>query len=354
MTPAPESSSKPILSVIIPCRNEAGFIERCLQSILANRITNGDFEVIVADGASTDGTVEVIQSLMRTYQNLRLISNPSGTTPSALNRMIAVAAGSFIVRFDAHSQMPAGYLQRCIDVLEETGASNVGGLFLTTIRTETVAAKAIAYVTSHWFGVGGASFRCGANAGPADTVAFGAFRREVFDQEGLFDERLLRNQDYEFNSRLRKNGRVVWLDPEIKVIYYNQATINGLLKQAFGTGKWNVLTAQIAPYAARFRHLAPGAFVLGLLVCFALALTGALSGNLLLAWLAAALLSPYFGTLLVVSALAFRRVECRVAILTPLVFFAYHATYGAGVLKGILLLIGGYRKHLNVGQPQTA
>lgn len=333
-----QSLNGPLVSVIIPCRNEAQFIAECLASVLENRLKNGEFEVIVADGGSADRTREIIAGMMSANRNLRLIDNPSGTIPHGLNRMIGESRGWYIVRFDAHSSMPPGYLQRCVDALEKTGAANVGGICLTTPRGATKMAAAIAYVTSHWFGVGGSPFRCRRVCGPADTVVFGAFRRELFDEVGLFDERLLRNQDNEFNSRLRKAGKLVWLDPTIQVTYYNQATLAGLIRQAFGTGAWNVFTWSIAPHAVRFRHFAPGAFVAGLLLTLLVASAGAIVHDP--RWIAAAalLVTPYWITLLAVALKACRS-GVRQAMLAGIVFPSYHVAYGSGILYGFMLAV---------------
>lgn len=335
-----QSLTAPLVSVIIPCRNEAHFIHACLTSVLENRLTAGDFEVIVADGASVDRTWEIVAGMMAAHPNLRLIDNPSGAIPRGLNRMIGQARGRYIVRFDAHSSMPPGYLQRCVDALKKTGAANVGGICITTPRGTTEMAAAIAYVTSHWFGVGGSPFRCRRAPGPADTVVFGAFRRELFDEAGLFDERLLRNQDNEFNSRLRKAGKLVWLDPAIQVTYYNQATLAGLIRQAFGTGAWNVFTWNIAPHAVRFRHFAPGAFVAGLLLTSLVALTGGILRDA--RWVAAAalLVAPYWLALIAVTLNACRCGVAR-ALLAAIVFPAYHVAYGSGILYGLQLAARG-------------
>jgi succinoglycan biosynthesis protein ExoA len=351
MTDSIHASTHPVVSVVIPCRNEERFIAGCLNSVFDNHLTAGAFEVLVADGASTDRTRRVLAGLMERYSNLKVFDNSSGSIPAGLNRMIRAARGRYIIRFDAHSEMPSGYLQRCVDVLEQTGASNVGGVCITVPRDNTPAAQAISYVTSHWFGVGGSPFRCGAKTGPSDTVVFGAFRREVFDDVGLFDERLLRNQDNEFNSRLRKHGKLVWLEPDIKVTYYNQATLGGLVRQAYRTGQWNMFTFRLARYAARFRHLAPGLFVCLMAFCLILIMTGLVTGSALLTLSGAFLPAPYLLLLLASSAPAVWRMDRSSGILVPIVFVTYHIVYGVGILHGAALLIGGRWKQ-SLGKPE--
>jgi hypothetical protein len=186
------------------------------------------------------------------------------------------------------------------------------------------------------FGVGGARFRVGGGEGPADTVAFGCFRREVFGDVGLFDERLVRNQDYEFNRRLAAAGKRIWFDPVIKAEYYNQATLGGLFKQAFGTGKWNPWMWFVAPYAFAARHVVPGLFVVSLLIALGLAVF-APWGLLALV----ILLTPYvFLALLSSFQQSLRYGPILLPFLPPL-FFAYHVSYGLGTLWGALRLLFG-------------
>jgi hypothetical protein len=189
-------------------------------------------------------------------------------------------------------------------------------------------------VTTHLFGVGNSGFRIGARAGKADTVPYGCYRREVFARIGLYDERLVRNQDYELNARLRKAGGTIWRDPAIRILYYNQGTLKGLLRQAVVTGQWNPWMWYVAPYSFAWRHAAPAAFV------------GALLGVLLLALFTPSLGWPVAGVVFVPYLLATLTASVQQAArygrwmlpLLPGVFWAYHVTYGLGALRGICLL----------------
>ncbi len=178
-----------------------------------------------------------------------------------------------------------------------------------------------------------------------DTVAFGCFRREVFAEVGLFDERLIRNQDYEFNRRLVRAGKRVWLNPAIKAEYYNQATLSGLYEQAFGTGKWNPWTWVVAPYAFAPRHVVPGLFVLGLLGVLGSWLASAAPvGRCLVPWgwmLLAAIMVPYLTLALFSSFQQSRRYGAGLLPLLPPLFLVYHASYGLGTLWGALRLFFG-------------
>jgi hypothetical protein len=195
-------------------------------------------------------------------------------------------------------------------------------------------ARLVQAVTTHAFGVGNSGFRIGAGAGLADTVPYGCYRREVFSRIGLYDERLVRNQDYEFNARLRKAGGAIWRDPRIRILYYNQSTLKGLLRQALVTGQWSPWMWYVAPYALRWRHAAPAAFVAALL------------GALLLAWLVPVLgqvalggmLAPYLSMALVASLQQSRRYGAWMLPWLPMVFGAYHVAYGLGALWGVCML----------------
>ncbi len=323
-----------MISVIIPCRNEEAFIVRCLESIWESGFPTADMEILVADGASTDRTRELIEAFSHTHANVILIDNPDRSVPVGLNRMLRVARGEYILRFDAHSVMPKGYIQSCVKVLKREEVWCAGGVCVTRPRGPTAMAGAIAMVTSHWFGVGGSTFRTGHGAGPVDTVPFGAFRHSVFEDIGLFDERLVRNQDNEFTARIRKSGGTVWLSPDVKIIYYNQATLKGLIIQALNTGKWNVITLRLAPHAVRARHLLPGLFSVGVGVA-ALCVT---SGCILPG---AAIVAPYFAVLIAVCLSLRPKVPRRQAVLLPWVFFWYHFCYGIGILHGCVLALTG-------------
>jgi len=324
----------PRVSVIVPCRNEQGFIRRCLESILASGYPLDRMEVLVADACSTDGTRDEIGAILSRHANVRLIDNPDLSTPAALNRMVRRASGEFIIRFDGHSEMPRNYISTCLDLLETTGAWGVGGMCVPVRRNRSAMARAISVVTSHWFGVGGSRFRSRGGEGPADTVLFGAYPRHVFDTVGLFDERLNRNQDNEFNARIRKNGGQVWLSPRLFVRYYNKGTLASLMKQGFTTGKWNLLTLILAPYAVAFRHVAPGLFVSGIILASALVLLGVAAGLPFLVVCGLMVPVPYVAVWLILSfyMLCVRPPDESVRI--PWVFLAYHTSYGAGVLFG--------------------
>ena len=252
----------------MPVRNEADYIEQAITAVLEQDY-EAPIEVIVADGMSDDGTRDVIDRLRaRTRDSDRhvtVLDNPARTTPAALNRALARCRGAVIVRVDGHCVIPRHYVRRCVELLETTGAACVGGTLETV--GETTTARAVAAAQSSWFGVGGAAFRVGrSRAGPVDTVAFGAYRREVFERLGQFDEDLVRNQDDEFNFRLRRAGEVIWLDPSVTSRYYSRADLRSLWRQYHDYGLYKVLVMRKHGQVAAARHVVPAAFVASLLV----------------------------------------------------------------------------------------
>lgn len=319
----------PLVSVVVPCRNEVPFIGRCLDSIFASDYP-GPFEVIVADGRSSDGTRELLEGRAQVESRLRLVDNPGGLTPSALNRAIAASRGEVILRFDAHAVMPSDYMRRCVDLLLSSGADNAGGRIRTLARDRGLFAEAIAAALSSRFGVGDSSFRTlsrATGARPADTVFGGCWRREVFSRLGAFNERLVRGQDLEFNLRLRRAGGVILLDPEIVCDYYARAGLAAFWRHNFRNGVWAVLPFARSPIVpVRPRHLIPLAFVVLLAVSLALPFPWSL-----------AVAGPYIAANFGASVgLARATGRPEFLLLIPVVFASLHLAYGLGSAWGCL------------------
>ncbi len=325
--------SFPAVSIIIPCRNEARFIDRCLESVFSFEPVVGDTEVIVVDGMSNDGTRDILRQWKIRYPSLIVLDNPGQIVPKALNLGITAAKGAYILRLDAHAEYPADYLRLCLETSQRTGAENVGGWVRTLPRNGSRQARLVQALTTHGFGVGNARFRLQPTEGPVDTVPYGCFRREVFEHVGLFDERLVRNQDYEFNTRLRRSGGRIWLNPGIQARYYNQGSLRTLLAQAFGTGKWNAWTWRVAPYSFAARHAAPAIFattLIGLTLAACFSSVGRYALALVL------LLHALLGS--VASTQQARLYGRWMVPLLPPLFFLYHVTYGMGTLWGLVVL----------------
>ncbi len=259
----------PMVSVIAPCHSEARFIENTLNSILQSDYPAEKIEVLVVDGMSTDGTREIVQKMAAKDSRIRLLDNPARIQAAAMNIGIKAAQGDYIARIDCHATYDSSYIRKCIELSERTGAANAGGYWNTLPGADTPVARAIAAATSNRFGVGKSVHRIGGSEQEQETdnVAFGMFKRELFEKIGLYDERLVRNEDSELNHRIRKAGGRIIISPEIEVGYYNRATYRGLWQQAFNNGLWNLYTVWLTGESAglSLRHFVPMVFVLGLI-----------------------------------------------------------------------------------------
>lgn len=326
------------VSIIIPCRNEAEHIAACIESALAFDWPQDKLEMLFVDGMSTDKTAGIIAAYAGKYPFIKLLTNPAKTVPPAMNIGIKAAKGEIIVRLDAHSSYPPDYLSRCVTLLlANDNTANAGGRFINVTNGNGPWAEPVRYVTGHSFGVGNGAFRTGTKTAFVDTVPFGTFRREIFDKVGYYDERLTRNQDNELNERIIRAGYKIAFDPEIKIFYKNQATLSGLLKQAYSTAAWNVYTLKLFPYTFRWRRFIPAAFV-GYLLCLTI-LRGPLFRIPLLLYL---LLAVYASA----SAPGSPAAKIRVLI----TFITYHVAYGAGTFRGLFNLLTGRWKNL-LGKP---
>ncbi|QQR68115.1 MAG: glycosyltransferase family 2 protein [Candidatus Brocadia sp.] len=226
------------------------------------------FEILLIDRRSADGTREEINKIKASSPeffrfHITVLDNPKRIVPCTLNIGIKEAKGDFIIRMDAHSAYAPDYVSKCVEWLGKKDIANVGGPMVA--RGKGFVGKAIEFAHHCRFGLGGGRFHDEPWAGYADTVYLGAWPRKTFKDVGLFDERLIRNQDIEFNARIRKNGGLIYLTPEIRSYYHCRDSIKKLWKQNFENGKWVVYTKVIAPYTLSWRHFAPFVFVTSLI-----------------------------------------------------------------------------------------
>jgi len=258
-----EHDDRPLVSVVIPMRNEAGSIGACLETVLAQDYPAELFEVIVVDGDSDDASAAVVEEVARrTATSVRVLHNPARIVPPALNLAIRAARGSVIARVDGHTRIDSDYVRVGVETLKRTGADNVGGPM--TAVGGGLLGDAVARVTSSRFGVG-SYFHFGTEEREVDTVYLGMWPRRVFAKIGLFDEELVRNQDDELNYRLRKSGGRVLLNPAMRSHYQNRQSLRHLAKQYFQYGMWKVRVLQKHPRQMSWRHFVPPAFVAGVL-----------------------------------------------------------------------------------------
>ena len=317
------------VSILMPVRNEAGHIQRSLEAVLMQDYPPEHMEVLVADGMSEDGTRLIVESYRAAHPNLRLVDNPGEIVPTGLNAALRVAQGEIIIRVDGHTIIAPDYVRQCVAALERSGADNVGG------RMDALGqggfGAAVARATSSPFGVGGARFHYSDSEEWVDTVYLGAWPRRVFEQVGLFDEELVRDQDDEFNYRLRENGGRILLSPAIRSVYTVRSMPHKLWKQYFQYGYWKVRVLQKHPRQMRPRQFVPPAFVLSLLAALALALVTPVGG-----WLLAGIGGAYLAANLGAATLTAARRSWQHFLLLPMVYAILHLSYGSGFLVGLV------------------
>jgi len=255
-TPTPElfGSPHPSISVILPVLNEETHLEEAVHSILSQDY-QGKLEVILAVGPSRDRTLEIAQSISRRDSRVVLVDNPSGRTAAGLNIALNKSQSPVVVRVDGHAHIPNDYLILIVEILNKTGAVNVGGV-MAAVGT-TAFERAVAGAMRSPLGVGASRFHTGGEAGIVDTVYLGAFRREALVAIGGFDERFTRAQDWELNFRLRENGGVVYFDPRLHVTYRPRSTVKALAKQYFEYGRWRRVVSRRHSGTINYRYLAP-------------------------------------------------------------------------------------------------
>ena len=246
-------------SIIIPTFNESLFIENCINSLLQNNKIN-ESEIIIIDGGSTDGTVEIIKKLKNQHSNISYFHNPKKITPSSLNIGISKSIGKYIIRLDAHSVYLDNYLDRAIEILDNTDKKvmNVGGHIITKSKSKNLVSLTIAAVLASIFGVGNSHFRTKIPEKEmyVDTVPFGCFKKKIFDELGLFNEKEHRNEDLEFNNRIILAGYKILLSPRLKSIYFSRDNIINFITQAFDNGY--IVTNRIRKQRFHnFRHYVP-------------------------------------------------------------------------------------------------
>lgn len=328
-----ERNARPYVSVIMPIRNEGSFIQRSLGAVLEQDYPSDRYEVIVSDGMSTDNTRQLVEQMQEKYTGLRLIDNTGKIVPTGLNAALAQARGEIIIRVDGHTVIAHDYVRQCVDALAESGADNVGG------RMDAVAdgfvGQAAAAATSSPFGVGGARFHYSQREEWVDTVYLGAWRRELFERVGLFDEEQVRNQDDEFNYRLQSRGGRILLSPRIKSRYFNRCTLRSLWRQYLQYGYWKVRVMQKHLKQMRPRQFVPSAFVTALLVCLVWAIFSPLGVAAL-----SAVAGSYLMFILTAAVLTANRVGWRYVLMIPLVLATIHVSYGVGFLLGLLRFSG--------------
>lgn len=324
-----------LLSVICPIYNEEKYIGGCIEAILRQDYPKEDLEVLLIDGGSKDRTKEIIEEYIKDYPFIKLLDNPHKIAPWAMNIGIKASQGDIIIRLDAHASYPPNYFSSLTKRLKELNADNVGTVCETSVRTKNAKSLAIREVLSNKIGVGDSAFRTGiSDVTEVDTVPFGCWNRSAFDKYGLFDTRLVRNQDFEFNHRIRAAGGKIFLVPDSYCTYYARENFSSLAKQAYNNGKWNIFTTWYVGTikTLALRHAIPMLFVLSLIIPL-LAMIIWLPFGLI----SALSLSAYFCLIGVVSLKLSKEKNLSFVRLVQS-FFVLHFSYGCGSIVGFLSL----------------
>lgn len=342
--------SSPFVSIIIPCRNEEKFIEKCLDSIITNDYPKNKLEILVVDGMSEDGTKEIIEECARKHSFIRLLDNPRKITPCALNIGIKKAKGEFIIWMSAHNFYEEKYISKCIDAINKYNADNVGGRIIALPRHNTLIGKSIVFGISHLFGVGNSYFRMFSKKPKwVDTVFGSCYKKEVFSKVGFFNEDLIRGQDMEFSLRLKKAGMKILLVPDIVSYYYARSDFKSFCKHNWRNGVWAILPfkyTNIMPVS--LRHLVPLIFVLSLIGTLGLwsllSLVGS-SGFLgllssLCLWLFFLIVGVYLLTNIYFSSkITLKEKNFKYLLIMPIVFATLHIGYGLGSVFGVVKVL---------------
>ncbi len=320
-----------MVSIIMPIRNEEHYLYRTLSAILQQDYPHHLIEIVIVDGQSDDNTRLIIERICNSdiaadFNRIVVFDNPQRIVPVAFNIGLREALGNIIVRVDGHCEIARDYVRRCVEILAETGADNVGGLQRAV--GETSIGKAIAIATSSPFGVGGGLFHYARRAGWVDTVYLGTYRRQVFEKIGGFDEELVRNQDDEFNFRLTQSGGKIWLDPSIHSVYYARASLRKLWRQYYQYGFYKVRVIQKRQAISSWRQIVPGTFVMSFVVSCLIALITKHKRPLL--WTGGAYAFANATTSIWIS-----RHNWRLSLFFPIIFAILHFAYGFGFLQGL-------------------
>jgi len=321
------SASKPVkISVIVASRNEMDYIGQCLESLINQDYPKDEFEIIVVDGMSNDGTRDIILDFQKKHQNVILIDNPKIFCSAAMNLGIKKAKGDFIIKVDAHALVSSDFIRKNIEFLEKTKAACVGGPIKTIGKGYTGEAIALALVS--FFGTGGSAFRSNPKfEGYVDTVPFGAYRRDFLEKAGLYEETMKKVEDLDLHARIKRLGGRFYMTPDIKSSYFCRSTIKGFIKQAFTNGYevGGILNVVF------FRHLVPFFFVSALLISFLLSFVFDTARAVFILILFSYLLFNIFFSLQIVL----KKGKLKYLPIIPLIFAVQHLSYGVGTFTRI-------------------
>jgi hypothetical protein len=336
--PAP---TPPHVVAVAVVRDEESYLRTAVDAVL-DQTWAGPLDVVLAVGPSHDRTREIADELATRDPRVHVVDNPTGSRSEGLNlalRALPVPDREVVVvRFDGHAVLPVGYVRQAVRIMQRTGADVVGGMMVPVGRTPFQSA--VARAMAHPAGIGATSFHTGGEAGPAQTVYLGVFRRTSLERAGGYDPTLVRAEDWDLNRRIRAGGGLVWFDPGLQVVYHPRRTVRDLARQFWRTGMWRREIVRRHPTTASPRYLAPPTLVLGLVASLVLGVVGlvdALVPPAPTAWLGLALLGPVLYALVVLTASAHAglREPRAVKLRLPVVLVVMHVAWGIGFLRGV-------------------
>jgi cellulose synthase/poly-beta-1,6-N-acetylglucosamine synthase-like glycosyltransferase len=328
---------EPFVTVAMPCLNEEGHIEHALHDVLEQDYPHDRLEVIVADGGSRDHTRDILHRIEAEDARVHVVENPGRIQAAGLNAAIRAAHGEIIVRMDVHADYAPDYVHKCVEVLERTGADNVGGA--ARPRAETRFQRALCAALGSPAGVGGSKYRSAENEGFVESVFNGTFRRQLFEEIGLYDEGAVVNEDAELNQRILEHGGRIYLSREIVAWYYPRGTLRGLARQYFRYGRGRARTLLKHHGLPALRPMIPFFMVTGAALLLAVPPL-----HPLVPWAFGA----YAGGLTVEAVRVGRRVGAWAVPLIFAIFVALHVSHGVGFATGL----GHYLRHHDWAAPR--
>lgn len=323
------------VSIVLAVYNEERIIADNVRSLLNQEHPDFELEILIVDGGSTDATVSVIHKLIEQYSPgvVRLVKNPKRIAPAAFNLGIQEASGNYVAIFGAHATYQSDYVRVCLQELKRTGAAGCSGKVVLNSKTQNAMAELCLMILTSFIGVSGGSFRT-RQYGFVESIPYGIFEKGIFKDVGLYDERLVRNQDNDMNSRILKSGRQLYLTDLTTSLYYPKSTLPALYKYAFNTGLWNAKSLKLGSFTLRLFHFVPFAFL-----CF---------NTLLIVMLMVKPVIPPFlitGMLLIFAIYWFVAIAGAIKARAsrplnkfyfPFAVYGFHLSYGAGTFKGLL------------------
>ncbi len=334
------TNNLPFISIIIPCRNEERFIDKCLDSIIAQDYSKEKLEILVVDGMSNDKTREILKDYSKKYSIIKILDNPRKVTPVAMNTGITNSKGDLYVMINSHAVIDNAFLKNGVECFFRTAADAVGGKLNTINEEKNIIANAIPLAADSLFGAGGKRYRSKIDEGFVnDTLPYCLYKKEVINKIGLIDTELIRDQDEEYNYRLLKKGGKIFFSPKIKSFLHIRPSLKKLWKQHFQYGYFKPLVAKKVGTILTWRQLVPAIFVGSLM--FSGIFSFVLKPFLLLF---VSLLFLYLSANIIASgSIAFKK-GLKYIFVLPIVFATLHFSYGIGYLKGILDFIV-FKKH---------